>query len=87
MFGHEVLIVQQQRLIDGPRNVCEQGLPIHTPCTLPLFRPSSAWSMRDGVLRMQAGDWRKATRNPCHKAMIEFFDRTLYHLARMRLQS
>jgi len=57
---HQVFMAQQQCLIDGPRDIREQCLPIHTPCTLRLSRHPLASSMRDGMDSMQAAEWAMA---------------------------
>jgi hypothetical protein len=41
IFGHQVLVAQQQFLIDRPCNVCEQCLPIHALLHLCFFSPHS----------------------------------------------
>jgi hypothetical protein len=37
ILGHQILIPQQQFLIDGPCDVCEQCFPAHTPLHLRFF--------------------------------------------------
>src|SRR5438876_4928915 len=54
ILRHQILVAQEQFLIDCSRDVRQQGLPIHTPCPLCLFRPPLASSMRDGIGSMQA---------------------------------
>ena len=39
IFGHQVLIAQQQFLIDSPRDICQQVFPVHR-LSLSLSRPS-----------------------------------------------
>jgi len=49
VFRHDRRVAHQQFLIDGSRDVREQGLPIHPPFTLRLFRLHAASSMPDRV--------------------------------------
>ena len=49
----QILVAQQQCLIDSPRDVCQQCLPIHTPFTLRLSLSHLALSRRDRVGNMQ----------------------------------
>jgi hypothetical protein len=48
IFGHDVRIASQEHLVDGPRDIRQQCLPIHTLFTLRLCHPQLALSMCDG---------------------------------------